>query len=363
MSRLMSRPRRDDRGAATVLVALLLGGGLLLGCGALVIDVGRLYNERAQLQNASDAAALALAQACAGGTGCADGTALNYANANSGDGTSTVDLVCGADARGLLDPCPGDDDGEAAGCLGDRPAEGNFVEVRTSTRQTDGSTLLPATFGQVLLGSAYEGRGVASCTRVAWGGPRATYGFGVTISLCEWMTATAGGTTFAPESGTVPASFERVLKLHTTSGTSCSGNPAGWVLPGGFGWLADATGDCQAYVDLDGVYRGDTGVSASSACKEELADARTRNTTLLVPVYDGAGGTGHEGYFHLKGFASFVITGYNLPSLKIASRLTSQSHCKGDEKCVYGYFTTALLPADAVLGGPEMGVTTVHMLG
>lgn len=45
----MSRLRRDDRGAVTMLVALMLGGGLLLGGGALVIDVGQLYNERAQL--------------------------------------------------------------------------------------------------------------------------------------------------------------------------------------------------------------------------------------------------------------------------------------------------------------------------
>ncbi|NKE62791.1 hypothetical protein FXN61_41155 [Lentzea sp. PSKA42] len=359
MSRLMSRLRRDDRGAVTMLVALMLGGGLLLGGGALVIDVGQLYNERAQLQNASDAAALALAQACAEGTGCAGSTALNYANLNSNDGTSTVDLVCGVDANGLLDSCP-DDDAEAAGCLGERPAEGKFVEVRTSTRQADGSTLLPATFGQVLLGSSYQGRGVAACTRVGWGGPSATYGFGVTISLCEWQTATGGGTTFAPATGTVDASFERVLMLHTTSGTSCSGNPAGWILPGGFGWLADATGACQAYVDLNGVYRGDTGVSASTACKEELADAKTYKTTLLVPVYDGAGGTGHEGYFHLKGFASFVVTGYHLPGLKAA---TFQNHCRGEEKCLYGYFTTALLPADAVLGGPEMGATAVRVLG
>ncbi|GAB2834605.1 pilus assembly protein TadG-related protein [Lentzea nigeriaca] len=362
MPRLVARLRRDDRGAVTMLVALLLGGGVLLGGGALVIDLGRLYSERAQLQNASDAAALALMQACAKGTDCASSTALDYANANSNDGSSTVDLVCGVDAYGLLDPCP-EDDGEAAGCRGERPEGTKFVEVRTSTRQADGSTFLPATFGEVLLGSSYQGRGVAACTRVAWGSPRVAYGFGVTISLCEWNTATAYGTTFAPESGTVAPSFERVLKLHTTSGTSCSGNPAGWALPGGFGWLAGVTGACQSYVDLNGVYLGDTGVSASTACKEELADARTNRTTLLVPVYDGAGGTGHDGYFHLKGFASFVVTGYNLPSLKVASSLTSRNHCKGDEKCIYGYFTTDLLAADAVLGGPEMGATVGRMLG
>ena len=39
----------------------------LIGVGALVIDVGRLYVERRDLQNGADAAALAVAQDCAAG--------------------------------------------------------------------------------------------------------------------------------------------------------------------------------------------------------------------------------------------------------------------------------------------------------
>ena len=54
--------RRDERGAVGVLVAVLLAGGVLLGLGAMVIDVGQLYQERAQLQNGADAAAVAVAK-------------------------------------------------------------------------------------------------------------------------------------------------------------------------------------------------------------------------------------------------------------------------------------------------------------
>ena len=50
----------DDRGVVGVLVGLLLGT-VLLGVGALVIDVGQLYQERAQLQSGAGAAALAVA--------------------------------------------------------------------------------------------------------------------------------------------------------------------------------------------------------------------------------------------------------------------------------------------------------------
>jgi uncharacterized membrane protein len=52
---------------ATV-VAILLGSGVLLGTLAVVVDVGRLYVERDELQNGADSAALAMAKACADST-------------------------------------------------------------------------------------------------------------------------------------------------------------------------------------------------------------------------------------------------------------------------------------------------------
>jgi hypothetical protein len=43
-----------ERGAAAVVIVLLLGSGTLLGVGALVVDVGRIYVEREQLQSDAD---------------------------------------------------------------------------------------------------------------------------------------------------------------------------------------------------------------------------------------------------------------------------------------------------------------------
>ena len=63
--RSLTRNHDDDRGAVLVWVALMLV--VLLGIGALVIDVGALYAERRQLQNGADAAALAVAADCAEG--------------------------------------------------------------------------------------------------------------------------------------------------------------------------------------------------------------------------------------------------------------------------------------------------------
>ncbi len=48
-----------------MIVAVVLGGGVLLGASALAIDVGNMMFERRQLQNGADASSQKLAQICA----------------------------------------------------------------------------------------------------------------------------------------------------------------------------------------------------------------------------------------------------------------------------------------------------------
>ena len=91
---------RDDggRGAIGVLVAILIGAGVLFGMAALVIDVGQIYQNRAELQNGADAAALAVAKSCAQGT-CTPSIASQYASANASrltGGQANVSFACGA---------------------------------------------------------------------------------------------------------------------------------------------------------------------------------------------------------------------------------------------------------------------------
>src|SRR3954454_16226485 len=95
----------DDRGAIGVLIGMLLGSGVLLGMAALTIDVGTLYQERAELQNGADAGSIAVAKTCvptaSNQNAVCDartvdpGAAPKYANLNSKDGVSAVTLVCG----------------------------------------------------------------------------------------------------------------------------------------------------------------------------------------------------------------------------------------------------------------------------
>src|SRR6476469_520832 len=84
-----------QRGASGVLVAVMML--VLIGAGALAVDTGQIYAERAQLQNAADAGAMAAAQQCHKAGGCTVGQAMAWAaelsGPNSNDGATTVDSV------------------------------------------------------------------------------------------------------------------------------------------------------------------------------------------------------------------------------------------------------------------------------
>jgi hypothetical protein len=359
---------RDDRGAIGVLVGVLMGGGVLLGIGALVIDVGQLYQERAELQNGADAGALATAKTCAIGS-CLPGTAAGYANSNAKDGVSTVDLVCGRDSGGVLPGCSASS-GSIIDCP--TPASGNYVDVHTSTRTTGGSTLLPPRFARTLAGnSAYTGSTVRACARAAWGAPKSATTVAMTISQCEWWVAT-GGTPNGPAANPVYApkppyppnpakSFDQVLKLHGTATSTCPGGPAGSDGPGMFGWVDDS-GNCSAFISGN-TYTADTGVSAGKSCQDALAKAQASKTPIFVPVYSSVSGTGTNGTYTLAGFAAFVVTGYHLPSFTATDWLDSTKDCKGNDKCVNGFFTQALMPSIGTIGGPNLGATIIQLAG
>ena len=88
---------------------------------------------------------------------------------------------------------------------------------------------------------------------------------------------------------------------------------------------------------------------------------------LLVPIHDGIlGKGGTKSDYHIAGLAPFVVTGYHLPGLTAESILTGNDPCTGDEKCIYGYFTQALLPATGgEIGEPGsgFGATIITLIG
>jgi hypothetical protein len=366
--------RNRERGAITTVVSLLLGLGVLLGSSAMVLDVGQLYAEREDLQSGADAASLALAATCAHtpstcavqATTASTGLADRYASANAHDGAAAVTVACGRGSG--LTTCPAPATNRTA-CIGTIPATMNYVEVRTATETADGKTVLPPFIAQALPNpGGYQGTRVAACARAAWGTPAsAVGGLAVTLSYCEWSDLTANGTLFAPSpTQSLPsAGYEGVIKLHDSHGTgTCPAGPSGWDAPGGFGWLDDPTSTCTTTVSSGGTYGGDTGNSASHACQDALSNARTAHTTIVLPVYDGVKGNGANTTYHLAGYAAFVLTGYKLSgSNSESSWLTGRDLCSGSDRCLYGYFTRAILPLGAPGTGTSYGVTTVGLIG
>ncbi|GGK39078.1 hypothetical protein GCM10010124_34840 [Pilimelia terevasa] len=357
-----------DRGAAAAVVAIVAGMGLLLGMATVVVDVGRLYAEREQLVGGADAAARAVAESCAtDGGACLDRaeSAAAYAAANAADGAADAPVVCGRTTG--LPACPADAANRAA-CLGEPPPSPRpYVEVRTATRMADGTTLLPGTFAAALSGGAYEGSTVGACARATWGAPRRARGLAVTFSLCEWNLMTGGGATLwmTPDAGLPPVGAERAVRLHDSQGNaSCPAGPSGWDRPGGFGWLADPDKTCEAEVQADGTYQGDTGNSVSKPCKDVLPQVRADRAVSAIPIYDTVRGNGSHITYHLAGFAGFVITGYRLSGMAQASWLSNTHLCSGQERCLYGYLVRDLRAgADTEIGGPDLGLAVIDLIG
>jgi hypothetical protein len=362
---LFGRPRAD-RGGVSVIVAVLLAGGVLLGMTALVVDVGMLYAEREELQSGADAAAVAIALDCAKGRPecSASGvlaTAEELATVNARDGFANALTVCGRDGPGPLAACPPTPVDNLADCLDVRSTTGlRYVEVRTST-QTEGGTLLPPTFAQAVA-PGYDGTTVGACARVAWGAPR-TGGLGFTISACEWRDATVDGTRYAPGPPAVVTEadgFEQVLLLRDPSGaSSCPGGPSGWDRPGVFGWV-DANGACRLPT-VPTWYPGEPG-APSLTCRNALSAAVGQ--VRLIPVYDRTQASGSNTLYRLYGIAAFVVTGFRVPGRTADSIITGDPPCGPGQSCISGYFVDLVLDwTNNIDGGlPFLGAIAVKTI-
>ncbi|MGB7472326.1 pilus assembly protein TadG-related protein [Trichococcus sp.] len=98
MFKAIKRLKSEQFGQALVMVALLLG--VLAAFAALVIDVGDLYNTKAELQNAADAAALAGAQELPDNPSQAKIVAESYAGKN-GLTTDSVAVTFGTGNKSI----------------------------------------------------------------------------------------------------------------------------------------------------------------------------------------------------------------------------------------------------------------------
>jgi Flp pilus assembly protein TadG len=361
---------RDERGALGVLIAVFFGAGVLTGMGALVIDVGQLYQERAELQSGADAGALAVAKSCAGGT-CAPTLSAQYANENASalTGNTAASAVCGS---GTLGTCPANTGVLDCPLASSLPANyTGYVDVHTSTKLSGGSTLLPPVFAKTLLGNgSYTGTTVKACAQAAWGGVPSS-GIGIitafTISACEWQKATTTGTVYAQPPPAVPSStLDQQIKLRSGTGAGCTGYPAPDDAVNLFGWVAE-TGGCTLN-SIPGTTYGvyNSGSTSSPDCNTPLFDDAQDKTLIYVPVYTSVTGSGASAVYNLKGIAAFVVTGYNIPGSSFntyTDTLKSADNCTGSTWCIDGYFVQKILAVSGPFGTTNLGLSMTTLTG
>jgi len=351
-----------DEGVVLVWVALMLV--VLVGMGALVIDVGALYVERRELQNGADAAALAVAQDCAEGD-CGSGggsvRAQQYANLNANDGASALDPAT---------PCgvgPG-----LTGCSGGAPSGATgWVRVDTSTKTADGGDEVSFLLAPVI--SSLTGKTVTASATAAWGPLRGAATLPFTFSVCEfWNLVPAGvpdGTNF-PEGNVVTVYSKAGGGPNNEIVPECdSRSPSGGTVEGGFGWLDPSGGSCSVKLTVGATITGpgnpgNDNLLKKSPCSETLV----RDKTVLLPLFSSVSGTGSKATYTIAGFTGFTIRAYRLsgssyPSGFTCPQVPGGQGGVGNLRCFQGEFTRYYSDAGEFGESFDFGARVIKMVG
>ncbi|MDQ0690156.1 pilus assembly protein TadG-related protein [Arthrobacter sp. W4I7] len=324
MQRLSKPSDARERGAAGVLVAVMML--VLIGAGALAVDTGQIYAERAQLQNAADAGALAAMDLCSGSGGCtqanANGVATAIADGNSNDGKSTVQSV-------------------------DLSVTGQ-VTVTTSTK--DGAT--SAGFLSKMFASALNA-------------PPVTVG---ATATAKWQYITKGVSilplVFAPcefQNDGLPHKI-----LIQGGGQDCNGlNPSNQAYRGGFAWLKpNGTHPCEVIAEIGSYSDGSTGAAVPSGCLElfdPTINPGLAGTTVAVPVYSNTNGlTGSNAKYMITKWAGFKIQAWNLTG---QAKYDPANIFGGSEKGIYGTFVGYSADPSLFTGGSVTPTGNVIVIG
>ncbi|WP_461187353.1 pilus assembly protein TadG-related protein [Arthrobacter sp. Z4-13] len=359
MRRLRDTPAQheNEHGAAGVLVAVVML--VLIGAGALAVDVGQIYAERAQLQNAADSGALAVVEACYE-TPCsqddAETIAESLANANSDDGQSNV--------------------AEVDLSVADQ------VTVRTTTQSGSNSFLTK------MFASALDAPAVTV-------GAHATASFlypptGVSIlplvfATCEFMDdgephkiLTHAGAAGGPGPG---KDGDKGKDKGEKAGGDESGpknpadcnstNPSGQIVPGGFAWLnPNRDVDCEVHATVGEWSDGSEGLAIPTECKDLFDPGATpslKDRTVALPVYaytcEGmAKCTGSHTEYMIEKWAGFKIERWNFPG---HSYDPSPSVFAGGETGLYGTFVGYAADPSLFTGGsstPNGNVVVIDLI-
>jgi Flp pilus assembly protein TadG len=332
---------RGEHGVAAVMVALLLVP--LLGAAAIVVDVGQLYQEKRELQNGADAAALAIAYDCAVGSCGDDGATANlFADSNASDGAATA--------------------------VATTDEEAGTVTVETETDGASGNQV--SFFFAQVLDSGLTGQTVTASAKARWATPARLTTIPLIFSSCEWSNAVGTPPTF-------PTGY-RLIFFHAANGANADPPSGSWCsfgpgqdqdgdgdrAEGGFGFLA---GDgCAVTIDAGGWVpeKPGTGTPSLDCSLEELV-----GLDILIPIFDDVSddrslcdaGSQRKCY-HVMGFAALHVVdlGFN------GGVGDARAVCgNANRRCIGGHFTTFVTLEDGLdpdPGDSEFGVAYVELV-
>jgi hypothetical protein len=403
----------NETGATLVFVAVVLVA--LLALGAFAVDFGRMYEERRQLQNGADAAALAIAEDCARGL-CGSGydeyaVAETYVDTNARDGAANAWLV-------------------------DLDLSAQTVTVHNRTEDLAGDNQ----FDMLLAGIVgFDGFTVGAEATVAWGYPLQFPVIPIIFSECEWERSAdspwggaGGGSNLWPDPPDYATTPYHTMVFHNPQNPQadepdlCAG-PAGQDLPGGFGYLA-TSGSCDA--DVYGVEVEDDAfveygwVQASPGNSPDCDAAEIASIvldeyvgrTVFIPYFDEVwnkqeasqetgdpnppspceeGPAADDKCYHISGYGAFHVVGYKFggdgggndwvnilfdppvsPPLKPGGQpwpenqwedkfvcVTPEGPQTDATSCLMGYFVDTVYSGPADLGGEDRGVKVIKFTG
>lgn len=343
----------DERGATGILFGIFIV--VFLGMAAIAVDIGKLYQERRELQNGADAGALAIAEDCARSVlNCAasgveetltQGTASEYADANAGDQASHVEDLD-------LDPVAGE----------------ITIDLLSEDAQNKDKVVYHW-FAPVIGHTASEVRASATAR---WGPAIAAEGF--PFGVCEevWDDPLHRPDETGPGE-TLEIRYKGTGRGNNPVKNECLEDDDDFDpgnVPGNFSWLDQHDNECTAEFDFSEgstTATGDPGNDVPSNCRDEVDemadqieehinthaghghpkqvhdDPADNNLPIrILPIYSTVSEQGNSAEYELVTLGAFEFSGMHMKAQQnIVVEEWSDPLCKGesaDHFCVRGRF-------------------------
>jgi Flp pilus assembly protein TadG len=314
----MQRLRRacgNERGAVAVIVAVTMP--VLIAMCALAVDSSRIYQERRELQNGTDAAALAIAENCgrmqldagdlAATAGCANATL-------AGSGSAASYTAANADAGHLPDSTTVD---------AFNPATARSVTVHATEP-------LSMIFAGIL---GFGSKTVDATAKAVWGPADDLPAVPVAAEESQYST---NGSAY--------------IDLRTASSS------------GAFSWVDALPSGCLAEpLSIGSVISfSDPGNGNPSTRGCSPSDFQKR---IVLPIYGNGTGTGNGASYEVLGFAALDVTGFHFTGggwcwQKAGAVLVPPIDCSGNQRALWGTWVSY-----AAVGTPAASSSGIRSFG